>query len=111
VRGEEEFEGEVLAPLLTRPGAEALTTARVGCQAYRQDPDGLSPAAQGVLFSQRSALWLDLYEVRGDAAMLVRAREAANRSWANAPSGHCSAVYDRLRKLEAVDDEKDDRAS
>lgn len=54
-----------------------------------------------VLFCQRAALWLDIYEHARDPDLLTRARQSAARSWAIAPSEPCSGVYRRLEKLES----------
>ena len=64
---------------------------------------GLAPGALSVLMTQRAALWLDRFELRGEAALLARAREAANRSWAIGPSDECGLVYQRLKMLERGD--------
>lgn len=61
---------------------------------------GLPLSAQSVLFTQRAALWMDLFEIANDAALLARARQSAARSWAIRPSEECSLVYKRLAKLE-----------
>lgn len=74
---------------------DALTATEV----LRRRDHGLEPHALAVLFTQRAALWLDLFDVRGDPSLLKRARESAGRSWAIAPSEQCSAVYGRLGKI------------
>jgi hypothetical protein len=61
---------------------------------------GITRSEAGVLFCQRAALWLDLYEHARDPELLSRARQSAARSWAIAPSEPCSSVYRRLEKLE-----------
>lgn len=63
---------------------------------------GLAQGEMGVLFCQRAALWLDLYDHARDPQMLSRARQSAARSWAIAPSEPCSSVYRRLEKLEGA---------
>lgn len=57
-----------------------------------------------VLLNQRASLWLDLYEIRGDAKLLRRARECAKKSWAIQPSNECGNVYERLKRIEADQD-------
>ncbi len=63
---------------------------------------GLSPEQSQILFNQRAALWLDLYELGNDSKLLARARRAAGQSWAIGPSDHCSNVYEKIKRLETA---------
>lgn len=76
-----------------------IENALAGTEILQRRDHDLSPSAQGVLFTQRAALWLDLYELRRDPAHLDLAQQAADRSWAIGPSRECRGVHGRLRKL------------
>jgi hypothetical protein len=94
--------GDVLIALV-----DALRhTGKIGEALARTDilkepGSGLARGETGVLFCQRAALWLDLYEHARDPGMLSRARQSAARSWAIGPSEPCGGVYRRLEKLES----------
>jgi hypothetical protein len=60
----------------------------------------LTDSERQVLLHQRAGLLADRYEQTGDRHLLGKARQCANRSWASGPTGHCSAVYQRLERLE-----------
>ncbi|WP_374293806.1 hypothetical protein [Sphingomonas sp.] len=80
-----------------------IENALAGTEILRRNDHDLAPSAQGVLFTQRAALWLDLYELRRDSTHLDQAQQAADRSWAIGPSRECRGVYGRLRKLREDD--------
>jgi hypothetical protein len=67
----------------------------------------VSPFHLAVLFTQRAATHLDLYERDRDATRLKSARKCAARSWAIQQSDECSKVYERLKWIEeALQDER-----
>jgi len=53
-----------------------------------------------VLLHQRAGLLADRFEQTAERQLLAEARRCANISWAIGPSEYCSAVYQRLEKLE-----------
>lgn len=74
--------------------------ALAGTEILRDKGHGLTSKVQSILYTQRAALWLDLFEVQQDPELLARARECAKRSWAIAQSSECHNLYQRLRRLE-----------
>lgn len=60
----------------------------------------LSSSDRRILFTQRAAIWMDIYELTNEVAALQRARACAEKSWAIEGSDECNLVYKRLHKLE-----------
>lgn len=64
-----------------------------------EDAGALQPYDRAVLATQRAAIHLDFFELRGDELRLARAEKCLKLAWAIAPGDHVSNVYHRLHSL------------
>lgn len=76
----------------------ALTWTEVAVE--RGSGKRIPPGQLAILFNQRAATYLHLYQRSRNADQLTDARACANRSWAIKPSDECFKVYERLKRFE-----------